>query len=171
MDIALRDVRAHPADQVWISGVLPLYLRDLESGGADSTVSAQTGVPAPLAQEALRDWLRNRHSQVLCITCDLQPVGFVVMTPASAAQPGHYCLSDFFISRERRRLGVGRRAASLVLDRFAGRWEVRQPSRNARAVGFWRDVIRRYTAGRYEERLANGEVCQRFETPKRPPAH
>ena len=151
--------------------MLPHYLKDLESGSGAGSATGRDESPATLAEEALHDWLRNRHSHVLCITWDRQPVGFAVMTPVPGPQHGNYCLSDFFIARERRRLGVGRRAASLVLDRFAGHWEVRQPARNARAVGFWRDVIRRYTAGRFEERMGNGEVCHRFETRSRPSAH
>ena len=33
-------------------------------------------------------------------------------------------MAEFFVARPFRRLGVGRTAVPLVLDRFAGRWQI-----------------------------------------------
>jgi predicted acetyltransferase len=52
----------------------------------------------------------------------------------------------------------------IILDRFAGRWEIHEYARNEKAVSFWRRVVGRYTAGRYQERMANGEVRQVFQS-------
>jgi hypothetical protein len=39
--------------------------------------------------------------------------------------------------------------------------------RNPGAVGFWRRVVHGYTSGRYQERSANGEIHQYFESAAR----
>ena len=38
----------------------------------------------------------------------------------------------------------------LILNRFAGRWEINEYLRNPTAVSFWRRVISTYTQGKYE---------------------
>jgi len=58
----------------------------------------------------------------------------------------------------------------LILDRFAGRWEVVEYSRNPGAVAFWRKAIAGYTRGNYQERVANGEVRQTFLSGRTPQA-
>jgi len=50
------------------------------------------------------------------------------------------------------------------LNRFAGRWEICEFQRNTPAVDFWRRVVASYTRGRYQERLANGEIRQVFQS-------
>lgn len=60
-------------------------------------------------------------------------------------------VAEFFISRKHRGRGVGGSVARALFGRFGGRWEVRQTERNSGALAFWRKVIGRYTAGRFEE--------------------
>jgi predicted acetyltransferase len=71
---------------------------------------------------------------------------------------------EFFITRASRRLGVGRTAVNLILNRFAGRWEITEYLRNPDAVSFWRRVVAGYTHGSYQERVINGEVRQVFDS-------
>ena len=59
----------------------------------------------------------------------------------------------------------------LILDRFAGQWEIVEYQRNPGAVNFWRRVVSAYTRGNYQERVVNGEVHQTFVSgnPRRDP--
>jgi len=57
---------------------------------------------------------------------------------------------------------VGRSAVRLILDRFAGRWEIIEYARNPDAVKFWRNVVTAYTRGDFQERNTNGEIHQFF---------
>jgi hypothetical protein len=52
----------------------------------------------------------------------------------------------------------------LILNRFAGRWEITEYLRNPTAVSFWRRVVALYTQGNYQERIVNGEVRQIFQS-------
>ena len=73
-------------------------------------------------------------------------------------------MAEFFITRARRRLGIGATAVRLIFSRFTGRWEITEYLRNASAVSFWRRVVASYTRGNYRERIVNGEVRQTFES-------
>lgn len=77
-------------------------------------------------------------------------------------------VDQFFVLRRHRRAGVGARAAAAVFDAFPGRWEVREAARNTPAQAFWREVIGRYTGGRFEEQVYDDDrwhgPVQRFES-------
>jgi predicted acetyltransferase len=89
----------------------------------------------------------------------------VAHTQVSAGPPVvEYRMAEFFITRPSRRLGVGRTAVNLILNRFAGRWEITEYLRNPGAVSFWRRVVAGYTRGSYQERVINGEVRQVFDS-------
>ena len=83
---------------------------------------------------------------------------------ASRPPPVEYRMAEFFIVRASRRLGIGRTAVQLILNRFAGTWEITEYLRNPGAVNFWRRVVSGYTQGRYQERILNGEVRQIFDS-------
>jgi predicted acetyltransferase len=78
--------------------------------------------------------------------------GFVVVDARSRLDDkACWDMSEFFVLRRHRGAGVGTRAATAAFDAFRGRWEVREVVRNTPAQSFWRNVIGRYTAGRYRE--------------------
>ena len=66
-------------------------------------------------------------------------------------------IAEFFVMRKYRRLGVGRRAAFHVFDRFPGRWEVREHVNNLAGQSFWRSIIGEYMAGEYSEVILNDD--------------
>ncbi len=69
-------------------------------------------------------------------------------------------MSEFFIARASRRLGVGRIAVSLILNRFAGRWEITEYLRNPWGCQFLA------AGGRgLHPRLLSGTSDQRRGTP------
>lgn len=62
-----------------------------------------------------------------------------------------WVIAEFFILRKYRHKGVGEQVARQIFDRFPGFWQVGQIPENVKATAFWRKVIERYTAGKYEE--------------------
>jgi predicted acetyltransferase len=78
-------------------------------------------------------------------------------------------MAEFFISRGWRRRGIGQQAVRLILDRFAGRWEILEYLRNPEAVKFWRKTVAHYAGSGFRESVQNGEVRQYFNSgPRRP---
>ncbi len=69
-----------------------------------------------------------------------------------------YDMSEFFVMRKYRRLGIGRQAAGQVFARLPGHWQVRQQLYNPGATAFWRSVIP-YS---YSERTTAEEIIQQF---------
>jgi len=74
--------------------------------------------------------------------------------------PAHgaaWVIAEFFIMRKYRRQGLGQAAACQLFDRFSGAWQVAQLRENTPATTFWRKVIDRYTAGKYQEQELDDE--------------
>jgi predicted acetyltransferase len=69
--------------------------------------------------------------------------------------------------RKYRRVGIGRKAAFHVFDRFRGTWKVEQDETNVVAQAFWRSVIGEYTDGDFEETDVDGPV-QTFDSSRMP---
>jgi len=164
--VSVRDARAAPADRLWIQSVYREYLDDLNPGTGLFPRLGEVGHREP---DLIAHWFGDPNTFPLVIARGNEPVGFarVLRTVAGAAQPRvDYRMGEFFVTRARRRLGIGRTAVQLILNRFAGRWEITEYLRNAVAVTFWRRVVASYTHGSYQERIVNGEVHQVFDSAK-----
>jgi len=183
--VSVRDARASQADRLWIERVYRDYLDDL--------APLNTGIFPILGEVGHREpdqiarWFGDPNAFPLVIVKASELVGFAMVVRIagaagvgaprlSASAPGasgtsgsgksgsRYRMAEFFVSRPNRGLGIGRGAVQLILDRFAGRWEIVEYLRNPDAVRFWRRVVAGYTKGHYQERVVNGEVHQVFES-------
>ena len=167
MSVSVRDARGTTRDREWIESVYRDYLDDLSplNTGVFSTTSL--GEIGYSESDQLARWFGDSSVIPLVILRGVEPVGFAMVARGSAT-PGKssvdYRMAEFFVSRTFRRRGVGRLAVELVLNRFAGRWEITEYLRNPVAVSFWRRVVANYTQGRFQERVLNGEVRQVFES-------
>ena len=163
--VSVRDARPSQSDRLWIGSIYREYLDDL------ATVS--TGIFPVLGEVGHREpdqiarWFGDRNAFPLVILKTTERVGFAMVARSSPPpQPPviDYRMAEFFIARASRRLGVGSTAVNLILNRFAGRWEITEYLRNPGAVSFWRRVVASYTRGSYQERVVNGEVRQIFDS-------
>jgi predicted acetyltransferase len=163
--VSVRDARPSQSDRLWIGSIYREYLDDL--------ASVSTGIFPVLGEVGHREpdqiarWFGDRNAFPLIILKTTERVGFA-MVARNQAPPSppvvEYRMAEFFVSRASRRLGVGRTAVNLILNRFAGRWEITEYLRNPGAVSFWRRVVAGYTRGSYQERVVNGEVRQVFDS-------
>jgi predicted acetyltransferase len=162
----VRDARTSESDRRWIQSVYRDYLDDLAPDTGVFPVLGEVGHREP---DQIQRWFGDPHALPLTILKASEPVGFA-MVARTLKHPGlvqprvDYRMAEFFIARTRRRLGIGQMAVQLILNRFAGRWEITEYLRNAGAVDFWRRVVASYTRGSYQERIVNGEVRQVFES-------
>jgi predicted acetyltransferase len=166
--VSIRDCKHSPKDRQWIESVYGEYLEDLSQ--------LNTGIFPVVIEESQRNdeifanWFSNEYAHPLVIVKGDQYVGFALVTrpriAAAGDKPADFHLSEFFIRRPHRRVGIGRDAATLIFNRFSGEWEIVEYDRNPTAIAFWRRVVHAYTAGKYQERARNGEIRQRFKTTK-----
>jgi predicted acetyltransferase len=171
VSVSVRDARISESDRLWIESVYRDYLDDL--------APLNTGLFPVLGEVGHREpdqiarWFGDPNAFPFLILHSQQPVGFAMVGRAgrtAGVKPADYRMSEFFIARPHRRLGIGRSAVNLILSRFAGRWEIVEYQRNDGAVLFWRRVVAAYTRGQYVERVVNGEVRQTFDAvPTRAP--
>lgn len=162
MAVSLRDARTHAADRTWIEGEFRHYLDDLRA--------SRTGIFPALGSVGLTEhsqvqgWLADRNASLLTILDNRQPAGFALVVQEDGSGDIDYRMAEFYIIAAQRRRGLGRAAARLILDRFAGRWQVSQDATNRGAIAFWRKVLAAYTRGDYRERAGGGEVRQFFSS-------
>jgi len=97
--------------------------------------------------EFLEDW-RNCRNSPYVIRVDGELAGFAGV---KREVRNEYLVQEFFILRKFRRKGIGRNVASQLFDKFPGMWKVQQLVQNSPAIGFWREVVRDYTEGHYDE--------------------
>lgn len=170
VSVSVRDARAAPADRLWIQSVYRDYLDDLNPGTGLFPALGEIGHREP---DQIAHWFGDPNTFPLVILKGREPVGFARVlraAPSASQQRVDYRMAEFFVTRARRRLGIGQMAVQLILSRFAGRWEISEYLRNAAAVTFWRRVVASYTRGSYQERIVNGEVHQVFDSAKARPA-
>ena len=77
--------------------------------------------------------------------------GFVLVSNRVLSDVPTAHVSEFFVMRKYRRMGVGEVIARDVFRRFPERWRVSQSPGNIPAQRFWRAVIGRFTRGAYTE--------------------
>jgi predicted acetyltransferase len=164
--VSIRDCRHSKKDRQWIQDVYGEYLdalSDLNTG-----LFSVLGADNPREHEIFANWFANDQAHPLVVLKGSDSVGFALVTrqriPAAGDTAVTYAMSEFFIRKAHRRAGIGRDAATLIFDRFAGDWEILEYMRNPGAVAFWRRVLTAYTKGRFTERSRNGEVRQRFSS-------
>jgi predicted acetyltransferase len=180
--VSVRDSRNTREDRRWIESVYREYLNDLAP--ASTGIFPALGEIGHRVPDQLMRWYADPNAQVMTILYGDQRAGFAMVNQRlrqslgvgmAAAVGAHaspdpapeYSMAEFFIARPWRRRGIGAQAVRLLLDRFTGQWLITEHLLNVAAVKFWRRVVATYTGSKYQERIVNGEVHQRFESGSR----
>ena len=93
---------------------------------------------------------RGRHAFIVRVSGRLAGFAMVRAIGAGESEPIHQ-IAEFFIMRKYRRQCIGTTVARRILDMFPGRWRVAEEEANTPAQAFWRQVISRYTRGKFRE--------------------
>lgn len=161
--VRIRDAQHSPQDRLWIQRHYPEYLNDLTLSSMNTGMFPAYNEREP---ELMARWFADDSSHPLLILKDERPAGFALVSrpPRNQREEIDFCMAEFFVAPSSRRLGVGREAAHLIFNRFAGTWLVTEFLYNKAAVAFWRSIVAEYTGGRYRETSAHGEVRQLFRS-------
>jgi len=162
---------AGQADAPLLANLLELYLHDLSAAfpGIQLGADGRFGYPwLPLY------WSEPDRRFPFLIRDHGRVVGFVLVTRGSPASqdPAVLDIAEFFVLRQQRRTGVGRRAARRLWDRMPGRWVVRASEGNTGAIPFWRAVVAEYSGGTatVTQRPGNPHLVRVFHFDSPPPA-
>lgn len=116
-----------------------------------------------------RYWTDAR-CQAYLTRADGKLAGFALVQERSrlTGDEGVRDMAEFFVLRRYRRRGVGEHAARWLWDHFRGPWEIRERAANRAATTFWRQIIERYTGGRFEDLVLDDDrwrgPVQRFDS-------
>jgi predicted acetyltransferase len=151
MSIELHDARRSAGDREWLTNVYPLYLHDLSEFDNTYYTLDDRGIWMP---DHRASWLEDDTDHPLLIVDAGRRVGFALVNQAPSPHVStglDFRMSEFFVLRKHRGLGIGRRTVFTLFDRFRGKWEIFELARNAIAISFWRRVIGEYGGGRHRE--------------------
>lgn len=98
------------------------------------------------------------------IQFDGKLAGFTLVSQEQSEIKTYFSISEFFVLKKFRRLGVGREAAVTAFSKHRGEWEVFQMASNQPAQKFWRRVIDEFTNGEYVEKVDEKRVTQLFKS-------
>jgi predicted acetyltransferase len=134
-----------------LENLLELYLHDFsEFLAVDLGPAGRFGYPG-----LDRYWSDPNRAPFL-IFVEERLAGFVLVTQeVEAGDEPFHDVSEFFVSRGFRRMGVGLSIARQVWQRFPGRWQVRVMESNHPACFFWQRAVEEFvgaavTPGRME---------------------
>jgi len=145
---------AAPTDAGLLANLLELYIHDLSE-----VFPVELGTDGRFGYEKLPCyWSEPDRRFPFLIPDDGRLAGFVLVTRGvlPSNDPDVFDIAEFFVLRRYRRLGVARRAAFLVWDRFPGRWSVRVSEGNVGAIPFWTSAVAEYTRGTAVESMRPG---------------
>ena len=164
MTVTIRDASRAEGDHDWIREAYRGYLDDLTRLTRNTGMFPVSGDFGDREPDLIARWFADDSSHPLVILHDGDPAGFALVSrpPPRQRDELDYRLAEFYILEPFRRRGIGRDAATLIFNRFAGRWEVTEFVSNRPAVAFWRRVVLDYTRGDSRETIKDGEVRHVF---------
>lgn len=112
--------------------MLDRYLREL-AGYREEPVGAVDSAGYPYLEAYWSE--PGRHP--FLILSGGRVAGFALIRDPDSTGSATHQVAEFFIEPESRRLGIGRRAAAMIWQRFPGTWELQVHARNAAALRFW----------------------------------
>lgn len=142
--------RATEADSVLLANLLELYIHDM----SEVFPHVELGPDGRFGYRRLPlYWSEPDRRFAFLIRCDGRIGGFVLVTRGSPAvsDPTVLDVAEFFVVRQYRRSGVGRRAAFLLWNQLPGKWIARVLVGNRGALAFWRGAVAAFTGGAFTE--------------------
>jgi len=139
MDVEI--IPALPEHESILANMLELYAHDFSE-----FKDLKLGADGRFGYKDLPLYWNDPDRYPFLIKSDGHLAGFALVRRGSEISGDHdvWDVTEFFIVRGSRRLGVGIKAAQWIWGSFGGKWEVRVIDRNQKAMGFWQRAIDDY---------------------------
>jgi predicted acetyltransferase len=139
-----RSVEVVPASQEQepiVANLIELYAHDFSE-----FIDLKLGANGRFGYQHLSSYWKEPNRYPFLVMVDGLWAGFVFVRRESqiSGDQNIWDMTEFFIVRGYRRLGIGREVAHQVWRKLPGAWEVRVINRNKKAVEFWRRAISEY---------------------------
>ena len=83
--------------------------------------------------------------------------GFVLINKHTVVEKNATSVAEFYVKKEFRLGGVGRKVIKMLFEKFRGKWEIAEMKDNILAQNFWRKVIGEYTNNNYREVILDND--------------
>ena len=142
-------ISAAPEQEPVLANLLELYTHDFSE-----FVDVKLGADGRFGYQHLPLYWADGKRYPFLIRADGRLAGFVFVRRGSdiSSDPDVWDMTEFFIVRNFRRLGLGATVAFRIWEKFPGRWEVRVMDRHHHAKAFWAHAISRFL-GRQAESI------------------
>lgn len=133
---------AGPADRPVLENLLQLYIHDFSELFAGTPRCDLGDDGRYLTEIPLSDWWQKPGHIPLLLRSGGRLAGFALLnTFAHSGAVVDRNMSEFFVVRKYRRLGLGLAAAHLLFSHYPGRWEAAVMRKNIAARSFWQRAI------------------------------
>jgi len=136
--VNVKVISASPEQEPILANLLELYVHDFSE-----LIDLKLGADGRFGYKQLPLYWKEPDRYPFLIRVDGHWGGFVLARRGSqlSGDENIWDMTEFFIVRGCRRLGVGTKVAREIWRRFPGTWEVRVIDRNQKAKDFWRRAI------------------------------
>ncbi len=146
-----------------LENLYSLYLHDLSEYTNDLEVSTN----GLYVYDSIDMLWSNDGIQPYFIKSDEKLVGFILLLKRPFLQNNHdVCINDYFICKNYRRKGLGKKALSILFEENKGKYVMMELAQNQPAIAFWRKTLSQLGLPYIEEKkVIEEEECfvQTFE--------
>ena len=145
---------ASPGQEPILANLLELYAHDFSEFH-----EIEVGEDGKFGYNDLPLYWRDPNRHALLVTMNGKLAGFALVRRITDLSTNEliWDMTEFFILRGYRRLGVGTTAAHQVWRRFPGLWQVRVMQSNRSAHQFWDRAIAAFTGKKIESAVVEKE--------------
>jgi predicted acetyltransferase len=138
---------ALPEQEPILANMLELYVHDFSE-----FIDLKLGADGRFGYKDLPLYWKESNRYPFLIFVDGHPAGFAFVRRGSEFSNDEdvWDMTEFFIVRSYRRLGLGMEAARAIWKEFPGKWEVRVIDRNRQAMKFWKRAINAFVGKKIE---------------------
>lgn len=135
---ALEITAAQPSEQVIVARLMQLYQHDFSEFARTDLTWGDVGADGLFSFIYLESYWAEERRKPFLFRVNGKLIGFAFINDWSASgRPVDWCMSEFFVMRKYRRSKLGSRAASQVVRKHRGVWEIPISSYNHPALAFW----------------------------------
>ncbi len=150
--MAVRLSSGAEADEIAVRNLMTAYFYEMATWDPGIAINrfglpvwAANG-PGPATIDACTPhnwWIRGECHRYVFRTDDDAAAGYAVVCDNRGHVPAgaDSYLLDFYVTGKYRRAGIGRQAATMLLERHPGRWALYTLADNTTAQAFWRTVL------------------------------
>ncbi|MBN8827165.1 MAG: GNAT family N-acetyltransferase [Sphingobacteriia bacterium] len=99
----------------------------------------------------LKNYLTDSDRYAFIIKINNEKAGFILLNKIGSTSEVDWNIGEFFILAKFQGLGIGKKIAFEIFNKFKGKWEVAVIPENKPALQFWRKIIFDYTNNNFSE--------------------